>query len=167
MLTVDLLNYRAPGNRGLRFSVANSVPYSGRSDFRLRPNAFRQLYNDGSQRPGMDIRLVKTPIPFSEVAQFAKSQFGEMIKATVDVQRAVLALGGELHSDEEALLIEDGSRQEDLWGINIYPEQSGEDRVEFDSMINVRPSQNNRSRGVENAETRARILEIVGRLLLS
>lgn len=113
----------------------------------------------------MEIRLLREPISLLEVSALAKEQFGEMIKATVDVEREVLALGGELHSDEEAVLLEEGSRQQDLWGINIYPEKAGGDRVEFDSMINVRPSQNNRSRGVENAETRARILAVVEKLI--
>ncbi len=89
-----------------------------------------------------------------------------MIKAAVDVQREVLAIGGELHADEESLLLEDGSQQEHLWGINIYPEKPPEDRIEFDSMINVRPSQNNRSRGVENPEIQTRILHIVKKMIL-
>ena len=63
------------------------------------------------------------------------------------------------------MLLEDDSRQEHLWGINIYPDKSGEDRIEFDSMINVRPSQNNRSRSVEDAEIRARILRIVSEMI--
>jgi len=109
----------------------------------------------------MEIRVLKKPISLSDVAALAKDQFGEMVKATVDVEREVLAIGGELNSDGEAMLLEDGSRQEHLWGINIYPEQPEEDRIEFDAMINVRPSQNNRSRGVENPEIRARILRIV------
>lgn len=115
----------------------------------------------------MEIRVLKKPIPLSEIAVLAKDQFGEMIKATVDVEREVLALGGELHSDEEAVLLEDGSRQEHLWGVNIYPEKPEEDRIEFDAMINVRPSQNNRSRGVEAPEIRARILRIIGRMVRS
>ncbi|MBI4371126.1 MAG: hypothetical protein HY552_02390 [Elusimicrobia bacterium] len=84
-----------------------------------------------------------------------------MIKAAVDVERGVLAIGGGLHSDEEAMLLEDGSRQEHVWGINFYPEKAAEERVEFDSMINVRPAQGNRSRGVEKPEIRARILQVV------
>ena len=115
----------------------------------------------------MDIRILKEPIPLSDVAALAKSQFGDMIKATVDVDREVLALGGDLHADEEALLLEDGSKQEHLWGINIYPEKPDKDRVEFDSMINIRPSQNNRSRGVEDPATRERIARIVRRLVQS
>ena len=109
----------------------------------------------------MEIRILKEPISLPEVAALAKDQFGAMIKAAVDVEREVLALGGELHCDEEALLLEDGSEQGHVWGINIYPEKSAADRVEFD----VRPSQNNRSRGVENPETRERILRIVSKLI--
>ncbi len=113
----------------------------------------------------MKIIILKEPITLSDVAALAKDQFGAMVKATVDVERDVLALGGELHSDEEALLMEDGSEQGHLWGINIYPEKSGADRVEFDSMINIRPSQDNRSRGVENSSIRERILRIVSKLI--
>ena len=109
----------------------------------------------------MKIRVLNNPISLADVLVLAKEQFGDMVKATVDVERELLAIGGELHSDEEALLLEDGSKQEHLWGINIYPEKTGEDFIEFDSMINVRPSQNNRSRGVENPEIRARISRII------
>lgn len=88
-----------------------------------------------------------------------------MVKAAVDVDREIMAIGGELHSDEEAMLLEDGSKQEHLWGINIYPEKPEDDRIEFDSMINVRPSQDNRSRYVEDPVIRARVLKIVKRLV--
>lgn len=115
----------------------------------------------------MKIRLLRTPIPLAEVVSLANDQFGEMIKAAVDVEREVLALGGELHSDEEALLLEDGSKQEHVWGINIYPGKTDADRIEFDSMINVRPSQNNRSRGVEDPGIRSNILRIVDKMIRS
>ncbi|OGR82891.1 MAG: hypothetical protein A3J74_10465 [Elusimicrobia bacterium RIFCSPHIGHO2_02_FULL_57_9] len=111
------------------------------------------------------MRILKEPISLSDVMALAKEQFGEMVKATVDVERGMLAIGGELHCDEEALLLEDGSKQQHLWGINIYPEKPEKDLVEFDSMINVRPSQNNRSRGVDNPEIRTRILRIVKKLV--
>jgi hypothetical protein len=113
----------------------------------------------------MEIRLVINPIAMTEVAALAKDQFGEMIKAVVDIERELMALGGELHSDEEALLLEDGSAQEHLWGINIYPEKSEGDMIEFDSMINIRPSQNNRSRGVESPVIRERVLRVVGKMI--
>ena len=66
---------------------------------------------------------------------------------------------------EEALLLENGSKQHDLWGINIYPEINDENWIEFDSMINLRPSQENRSRGVDNPQIRKQILEIVNNLV--
>jgi hypothetical protein len=100
-----------------------------------------------------------------ELKQLAESLFGDMVKAVVDVELAILAVGGELHSDEEALLLEQGSEQKDLWGINLYPELGEDEWIEFDSMINLRPSQNNRSRGVEDAQLRSRITEIVQRLV--
>jgi hypothetical protein len=88
-----------------------------------------------------------------------------MVKAVVDIARGVMAVSGELHSDEEAMLLEDGSRQADLWGINFYPGETGEDWVEFDSMINVRPSRNNRSRSVDDPATREAILRVVRALV--
>jgi hypothetical protein len=76
-----------------------------------------------------------------------------------------MAVDGELHADEEALLLERGSRQADLWGINIYPEIAGQDRIEFDSIINIRPSRGNRSRGVDDPEIREKIFQVVARLV--
>ena len=84
-----------------------------------------------------------------------------MVKAVVDVDREILAIDAELHSDLEALLLEDGSKQRNLWGINFYPDMQGDDFIEFDSMINMRPSQNNKSRGVESEEMRKKISAVV------
>jgi len=109
--------------------------------------------------------IVRDKIPLAEVRTLAEATFGNLVKAVVDVRRRVMAVGGELHSDEEALLIEDESRQQDLWGINLYPEFSDERWIEFDSVINIRPSQNNRSRGVDDPETRRAIAAIVGKLV--
>jgi hypothetical protein len=83
----------------------------------------------------------------------------------VDVEREIMAIGGELHSDEEAALLDDGSRQTHLWGINLYPGERGESWIEFDAMINVRPAQGNRSRDVENDTTRVAIRRIVDSLV--
>jgi len=76
-----------------------------------------------------------------------------------------VAVGGELHADEEAVLLQDGARQVDLWGINLYPDLPIPDFIEFDSMINVRPSQGNRSRGIEDAAVRRQIEVVVARLV--
>ena len=88
-----------------------------------------------------------------------------MIKAVVDVEQRIMALGGELHSDEEALLIDHGSLQRDVWGVNLYPGSADNDWIEYDSMINVRPSQGNPSRGVEDAKLRDAIRRIVDELV--
>jgi hypothetical protein len=109
---------------------------------------------------------VRQQIRRSELAALAEAQFGDMIKAVVDVERAIMAIGGELHSDEEATLLDDGSQQAHLWGINLYPRESGAGWIEFDSMINVRPGQRNRSRDVESEATRNAIRAIVGALVI-
>ena len=95
----------------------------------------------------------------------AQRRFGNMVKAVVDVEKGIMALDAELHADEEALLLGNGSKQAALWGINIYPDMKPEERIEYDSMINLRPGQGNKTRGVENAEIRDKIKEIVDRLI--
>ena len=105
--------------------------------------------------------IVRDTVTLDELRQMAAGMFGDMVKAVVDIERTLIALDAELHSDLEALLLEDGSSQKNLWGINLYPELAGEQFIEFDSMINMRPSQNNRSRGVEDGAIRARVIQIV------
>jgi hypothetical protein len=105
--------------------------------------------------------VIRERISRAELVELASRQFGDMVKGVVDVRRRVLALGAELHSDEEARLLDDGSKQADLWGINIYPNEAGLDWIEFDSMINVRPAQGNRSRSVEDASLQETIRQIV------
>jgi hypothetical protein len=111
------------------------------------------------------IQIVRDPISLDDLRAIARRQFGDMVKAVVDVAQGIMAIGGELHADEEATLLDGGSRQTDLWGINLYPDAVGTERVEFDALINVRPAQGNRSRAVEDAARRERIQEIVGRLV--
>ena len=113
------------------------------------------------------IKIIKTPIKKSELLEVAKEEFGDIVKAVVDVEQGIMAVGGELHADEEVLLSEqEGSKRENTWGINIYPKKSGEEMVEFDSMVNLKPAHGNRSRGVENAEIRDKIRQIVGKLIV-
>ena len=113
----------------------------------------------------MPLEFVRTKVTRSYLAAAAAEQFGDMIKAVVDVRRRIMVVGAELQSDEESALLDDGSRQEDLWGINLYPADAGDDWLEFDSMIRVRPSQGNRSRGVEDARLQASIRQIVDDLV--
>lgn len=95
----------------------------------------------------------------------AKNRFGNFVKAVVDIEKNIMVVDAELHADEEAILLENGSKQENLWGINIYPELTGEDLIEFDSMINLKPHQNNKTRSVEDPEIRTKITKIVADLL--
>jgi hypothetical protein len=113
----------------------------------------------------MTIRIIREPITLDELRSLAQGQFGDFVKAVVDVRMGVMAIGGELHADEEALLLEQGSRQADVWGINIYPDRVGEERIEFDSMVNIRPSQGNRSRSVEDPALRQQIATLVTGLI--
>ncbi len=113
----------------------------------------------------MGITLVSEPISTQQLRDAGEELYGDMVKAVVDVEKEVMAIGAELHADEEAFLIEQNSRQEDLWGINLYTEREFSEMVEFDSLINIRPRQKNRSRGVENSEIRDRIIRIVSSLV--
>jgi hypothetical protein len=111
------------------------------------------------------MRILSEPITLDELRQLAIDQFGDFVKAVVDVREGVMAIGGELHADAEAALLEQGARQADLWGINIYPDRVATERIEFDSMINVRPAQGNRSRSVDDPGIQQRIQDIVARLV--
>jgi len=114
----------------------------------------------------MNIQIIKEPISKSALSEIAKSQFGNLVKAVVDVDKGIMVIGGNLHSDEEVILLDSGSKQDHLWGINLYTEASGEEFIEFDSMINVRPSSGNRSRGVESEDIQEKIKMIVSKLVL-
>lgn len=101
-------------------------------------------------------------ITLSELNEMATSLYGDMVKAVVDIERGVMIVDSDLHVDQEQLLLEQGSNQENLWGINLYPQKFGSDRfIEFDSMINIRPRQHNMSRGVENVEIKKIIIDLV------
>ncbi|MBI3627653.1 MAG: hypothetical protein HY220_02815 [Candidatus Sungbacteria bacterium] len=109
----------------------------------------------------MEIVVVRDKIKKAELKAIADQQFGNLVKAAVDVERRILAVGGELHADEEAVLLHDGSKQEQIWGINLYLERSPAEWIEFDSMINIRPSQGNKSRGIEDESIRELIKSII------
>lgn len=109
------------------------------------------------------MKIIDDFLTLKEVKELAQTRFGNMIKGVVDVEKNLLALDADLHADLEAELIKSGSKQSDLWGINLYPDLEGNDFLEFDSMINIRPSQNNMSRGVEDEK----IQEIIRKLIES
>ena len=107
------------------------------------------------------MKILQETVTVGELKTIAADTFGDMIKAAVDVKLGVVALDAELHSDLQALLLENGSGREDLWGINFYPDLEGDDFIEFDSMINVRASQGNASRGADDPTIRSKMVEIV------
>jgi len=112
-----------------------------------------------------DIILIEKPIEKNSLKPIAEKRFGDLIKGVVDLEKKIMAVGGSMHADEESYLLEKGSKQENLWGINIYPALEMPDMIEFDSMINIRPRQNNRSRSVEDENIRNQILDIVKDLI--
>ena len=104
--------------------------------------------------------VIDKPITKTNLKEIANQRRGDLVKGVIDTEKRVLALGMELHTDGEQTLLEAGSRQDQLWGINLYPDL---DR-EFDSVINMRPPKN-RSRSVDDPEIRNIITEIVFELI--
>lgn len=115
----------------------------------------------------MAIKIIKNPIKKSEVAKIASEVFGDMVKIVVDVSQEIMAMGGELHADEEVMLTEkEGSKRENTWGFNIYPEKSESDWLEFDSMVNIKPHLGNRSREIQDSDIKEKIRKIVKKLIV-
>jgi len=107
------------------------------------------------------------PISIEDLRRLVPGRFRDMVKGVVDLRRRLLVFDADMHADQEASLLADGSQRRDLWGINLYPQLDGPDWLEFDSMINLRPSFGNRSRGVDDPATQeaitALVLELVRR----
>ena len=114
----------------------------------------------------METRIVKDEITLDELKILAHEQYGDIIKAVVDIEQGFMGVGGELHVDIQSILIEkENSESQDTWGINLYLDKTGNDFIEFDSMINLKPILGNKSRSVENVEIQSKIREIVDKLV--
>ncbi|MBI2630657.1 hypothetical protein HYW73_00375 [Candidatus Nomurabacteria bacterium] len=114
----------------------------------------------------METRIVKNKISRRDLKALAHEQYGDIIKAVVDAAQEIMGVGGELHVDIQSLLIEkENSKGGDTWGINLYLEKTGNDFVEFDSMVNLKPGLGNKTRGVDNPEVQNKIREIVDKLV--
>jgi len=111
------------------------------------------------------MKIIENKLTRNELKEIAERVFGDFVKAVVDVRKRILVVDAELHADQESFLLQNGSKQEHLWGINLYPEAKGDDFVEFDSMINVRPSQGNRSRTIDDPNVRKQIIDLVNDLV--
>ena len=112
------------------------------------------------------MEIVDKSITRQALVEMQENYFGDMVKGVVDVRRGLLAVDAELHADLERYLLEDGSEQSDLWGINLYPELDDEDFIEFDSMINIRPYQNNPSRDIHDPVVRGQVKSVVDNLVI-
>lgn len=112
------------------------------------------------------MQLVDKSISIQDLKKMVKPEFGDLVKAVVDVEKEVMVVDSELHADQEAFLIKQGSKQGNLWGINLYPNLEKDDWIEFDSMINLRPSWGNKTRGVDSEEIRKKIIKIVNKLVI-
>ncbi len=109
------------------------------------------------------MQILEAAITVDELRKIAEATFGDIVKAVVDTDRQLIALDAELHSDLEAMLLGNGSEQNSLWGINLYPDLTDEDFIEFDSLINIRPSQGNKTRSVDSKDIQKKIRTIVNR----
>ena len=112
-----------------------------------------------------DIVIVADPIAPEELKRLVLLHFGDMVKIVVDLERRVVAAGGELHADAEQLLLQDGSRQSDLWGANYFPGQDPEECIQYTALINIRPTQANRGMLIADPEIRRRVQEITFALI--
>jgi len=113
----------------------------------------------------MDIKIIREKIGREELERIVKDNYGDMTKAVVDIEKEIIALGGELHADANEVLIKNGSSQENVWGINIHPDKPIGEQIVFNSLINIRPLQNNRSLDIEDKKTKDKITEIVNKLI--
>lgn len=111
------------------------------------------------------MKIVSESISLAELKDMSNRIFGGLVKAVVDIQKKIMVVDADMHSDEEKVLLETGSKQDDVWGINLYPKMKLEDFIEFDSMINVRPRLNNFSRNVESKDLQKQIINIVNNLI--
>ncbi len=113
----------------------------------------------------MTVKIIRKQIPKDKIEKISTETFGNMIKAVVDTEKKIIAIGGDLHSDTENILLEDGSEQKNLWGINLYLQEKGEKRIEFSALINIRPVVGNRSMWIEDENIRIQIEKIVNTLI--
>jgi len=107
-----------------------------------------------------------TNITLSELNDMAQNMYGNLIKAVVDIEKKLVVLDAPMHVDEEQYLLENGSEQKNLWGINLHPAKFGTpDFVEFDSMINIRPRANNMSRSVDDTSIQDNLRSIIAEII--
>ena len=112
------------------------------------------------------VEIVEKPINREYLKKFLNKPFKEVIKFVVDVEKELIAFGGELHSDAQERLLEEGSDGKNLWGGNLFFLENGKKIViEHSSLINIKPSQNNFSMEIKNGKIREKIEKISKKLI--
>jgi len=104
-----------------------------------------------------DIVVLDRRIDRQELARLVGLFFGDMVKYVADIERGMVAVGGELHADAEQILLDSGSHQANLWGANYYPGLGRDGCIEYTALINIRPAQGNRSMLIQDAGVRDRV----------
>jgi len=113
-----------------------------------------------------ELHIIKDPVSRAELKKIAEERFGDLVKGAVDIEKEIVVLGGELHSDEAVLLNEKfQSKGSDIWGFNLYPDKTGDDMIEFDSIINLKPNLGNRTRSVDDPVVVDKVKKIVKKLI--
>lgn len=113
------------------------------------------------------MKVIKEKINILELKEMAEKMFGNLVKVMVDIEKEIMAVDAPLHSDlMEFLMQEENSEPKNLWGINIHPDKTDEDFIEFDSMMNLKPALGNKTRGIEDQATREKIINILNKLTL-
>ncbi|HSC25008.1 MAG TPA: DUF5674 family protein [Candidatus Babeliales bacterium] len=112
------------------------------------------------------MQIVCEKVTLDELKKMSEKMYNRIVKAVVDVEKGIMVIDMEMHADGEMFMLENESMQENLWGINIHPELEGDMFIEFDSVINIRPSQENRTRGVDNTILQNKIKKLVARLVV-
>ncbi len=113
----------------------------------------------------MEILIVRDLVSEQTLTTLARAWHGTLVKGVADVERGIIALGGDWHMDANIVLIADGSRQENVWGFNIYPKERGDSALEYISLINIRPAQGNKAMELADETLRAKIREIISKLI--
>ncbi|KKR46937.1 MAG: hypothetical protein UT80_C0013G0024 [Parcubacteria group bacterium GW2011_GWC1_40_13] len=114
----------------------------------------------------MIIRIVDDSISLDELREIAKEYYIDMIKGVADISKEIIAVGGEYHMDANMKILENGSIQSDVWGFNILLDRPRDERIEFTSLINIRPLAGNRSMEVEDEEIRKKMSDIINRKII-
>ena len=112
------------------------------------------------------MQIIKTPVLLRQLWEESESGFTELIKIVVDIDQEIIAADAEMHADLEELLLENGSKQEFLWGANIYPTRPANELIEYTAFINIRPAMDNRSMEIVNEEVRVKIDQIINKLIV-